>query len=134
MEVQPLHILLADDDEGDRLLFTEAFSELNMKTTVQTVVNGVQLMEWLSRDIVRLPDFIFIDLNMPRKGGIACLCEIRGDERLKNMPVAIYSTSDSEKDREEAFRNGANVYIAKPNNFALLKHVLENAVLAVYAK
>ncbi|MBL0007352.1 MAG: response regulator [Saprospiraceae bacterium] len=129
MENEPLHILLADDDEGDRLLFTEAFSELNFKTVVDTVNNGVQLMEWLRMKNIRLPHFIFLDLNMPRKGGLECLKEIKSDDKLKDISVAIYSTSDSEKDKEEAFRHGANVYIAKPNNFTKLKQVLEKAVM-----
>lgn len=129
MDNQPLHILLADDDEGDRLLFTEAFSELNIKTVVDTVNNGIELMEWLQIKNIRLPHFVFLDLNMPRKGGLDCLKEIRSDEKLKDISVAIYSTSDSEKDKAEAFRHGANVYIAKPNNFAKLKQVLEKAVL-----
>jgi CheY-like chemotaxis protein len=130
MENEPLRILLADDDEGDRLLFTEAFSELSVKTIVDTVNNGIQLMEWLQMKDIRLPDFIFLDLNMPRKGGIDCLKEIRNDEKLKDISVAIYSTSDNDSDKQDAFHHGANVYIAKPNNFTKLKQVLEKAVLA----
>lgn len=129
MENEPLHILLADDDEGDRLLFTEAFAELNLQTVVETVNNGIQLMEWLQMKDNRLPHMIFLDLNMPRKGGIDCLKEIRSNDRLKDISVAIYSTSDSALDKAEAFRHGANVYIAKPNNFTKLKQVLANAVL-----
>lgn len=128
---EPLHILLADDDEGDRLLFTEALSELEINAEVSIVNNGVELMEWLQMKNNRLPDIIFLDLNMPRKGGIACLQEIRSDERLKDISVAIYSTSDNEKDKTEAFHHGANVYIAKPNNFTELKQVLGKAVMKV---
>lgn len=128
LENEPLLILLADDDEGDRLLFTEAFSELTIKTIVTTVNNGIQLMEWLHRENIQLPHYIFLDLNMPRKGGIECLKEIRSNERLKDISVAIYSTSDSEKDKKEALRLGANDYIAKPNNFTKLKQILEKAV------
>lgn len=130
MENEPLHILLADDDEGDRLLFVEAFSEIKIKTSVTTVNNGIELMEWLKTKGNRLPDFIFIDLNMPRKGGMACLEEIRGLKKLKDISVAIYSTSNSEKDKEEAFRLGASAYIAKPNTFTKLKQILEKAVKA----
>ncbi len=132
MENKPFHILLADDDEGDRLLFVEAFSELNINSIVDTFDNGIQLMEWLHTDSISLPHFIFLDLNMPRKGGLACLQEIRSNEKLKDISVAIYSTSNSEKDKAEAFRHGANVYIAKPNNFLKLKQILEKAVMTVY--
>lgn len=126
---EPLHILLADDDESDRLLFTEAFSELKFNTIVSTVNDGFQLMERLHNKDSRLPDILFLDLNMPRKNGIECLKEIKSDEKLKDIFIAIYSTSDNEKDMDETFFNGANVYITKPNSFNTLKQVLEKAVM-----
>lgn len=132
MEKGPLHILLADDDESDRLLFTEAFAELKIKTIVHTVNDGIQLMEWLNMEDNRLPHLIFLDLNMPRKNGLECLQEIKRNEKLKDISIAIYSTSENEKDIEETFRYGANVYITKPNNFNQLKQVLEKAVKTAY--
>jgi CheY-like chemotaxis protein len=122
------HILLADDDEADRLLFTDAFSELKLETVVQTVNNGVQLMEYLQKKEKPLPQLLFLDLNMPRKNGLQCLMEIRNNEKLKDISVAIYSTSNSEKDIEETFLHGANIYIHKPADFNILKQVLEKAV------
>lgn len=132
MKNQPLHILLADDDEGDRLLFTEAFSEIKIKTIVQTVNNGIELMEMLNAETHRLPHFLFLDLNMPGKNGIECLKEIKSNERFKDISIAIFSTSDHEKDIDDTFNNGANVYITKPSSFHLLKQVLEKAVLTAY--
>jgi CheY-like chemotaxis protein len=128
MEVRPLHVLLADDDEADRLLFKDAFAELQMKTIVQTVKDGVELMDLLNNDSFRLPQLLFLDLNMPRKNGIECLKEIRESERLKKLSVAIYSTSDSEKDMEDTFLAGANIYITKPTDFGTLKQILGKAV------
>lgn len=132
MNSELLHILLADDDESDRMLFTEAFLELKIKTTVRTFNDGVQLMEWLNTLDITLPHFIFLDLNMPRKNGLECLKEIKSNEKLKDILIAIYSTSDSEKDIEDTFIFGANVYITKPNNFNLLKKVLEKSLLSVH--
>jgi CheY-like chemotaxis protein len=65
---------------------------------------------------------------MPRKNGLECLKEIRNNKNLKDISIAIYSTSDSEKDVEETFLKGANIYITKPNSFKMLKQVLEKAV------
>ncbi len=130
MKVDPLLILLADDDEADRLLFTEAFSELSIKTTVRTVNDGMQLIEWLNKEDNTLPHFLFLDLNMPRKNGMECLKEIRSNEKLRNIFIAIYSTSYNEKDMEETFVNGANVYITKPSDFNELKQILYKAVSA----
>ncbi|MCC6412789.1 MAG: response regulator [Saprospiraceae bacterium] len=128
MESKPLHILLADDDEADRLIFTDAFSELDIKTIVHTVNDGDELMEWLNKESVKLPHMLFLDLNMPRVSGLQCLKEIRGNEKLKKLLIAIYSTSDNEKDMEETFLNGANIYIVKPPDFNTLKKMLRKAV------
>lgn len=132
MKNNPLSILLADDDEVDRLIFKEAFLELKIKTIVKTVNDGVALMQWLNEKHEHLPHLLFLDLNMPRKNGLECLKEIRSNEKLKNISVAIYSTSNNEKGMEETFRNGANVYITKPSDFNILKQVLEKAVMAAY--
>ena len=61
---------------------------------------------------------------MPRKSGLECLREIKSDNRLKEIPVAIYSTSASEEDVEETFVQGANVYIKKPSDFNTLKKIV----------
>jgi len=128
MENKSLFILLADDDEADRLLFVEIFSELKIKTIVQTVKNGIELMKRLNEKDARLPHLLFLDLNMPLKDGHQCLKEIRSDEKLKNISVAIYSTSNNQKDVEETFLKGANIYITKPSDYNTLKQVLEKAV------
>ncbi|MBK9256966.1 MAG: response regulator [Saprospiraceae bacterium] len=132
MNNPPILILLADDDEGDTLLFKEAFSELKIKSIVHTTNNGVELMKYLSVPDIRLPDVIFLDLNMPMKNGLECLIEIKNNDMLKDISIAIYSTSENEKDIEDTFINGANVYITKPNDFNILKQVLERAVMTSY--
>ncbi|TVR77482.1 MAG: response regulator [Chitinophagaceae bacterium] len=127
-----LNILLADDDSADRLLFKEAFNELKIETKVETVFDGVELMNYLLNDANTLPDLLFLDLNMPRKNGLECLKEIRNNEKIKDISIAIYSTSSSEKDIEETFLNGANVYVNKPNDYFELLKVLEKAVKVAY--
>lgn len=132
MENKPLFILLADDDEADRLLFIEIFSEFKIKTIVETFNNGLELMQSLNEKDAPLPHLLFLDLNMPLKDGLQCLKEIRSNETLKNISVAIYSTSNNQKDIEETFLNGANIYITKPSDFNTLKKVLEKAVTTAY--
>lgn len=125
---KPLQILLADDDEDDRLFFKEALEAIKIKTNITTVNDGIELMEYLNQADVVLPDVVFLDLNMPRKNGIQCLEEIRKDDALKDLTIAIYSTSGAERDIEETFIKGANVYIKKPNDFNTLKKVVEEAM------
>ncbi|HZV68497.1 MAG TPA: response regulator [Saprospiraceae bacterium] len=128
MNQTPLHVLLADDDEDDRMIFKDALEEVKVKTRLTLVKDGIQLMEYLQQDDCDYPGIVFLDLNMPRKGGIECLREIRNDKRLKNLSVAIYSTSASEGDIEDTFIKGANVYIKKPNDFGALVKVLEDVI------
>ena len=128
MQTEPVYVLLADDDEDDRLFFRDAFEEIKMKTQVHIVNDGVELMEYLNQPDCILPHVLFLDLNMPRKNGMACLKEIKSIERLKNISIAIYSTSASEEDIEETFVKGANVYIKKPSDFSVLKKILQEVI------
>jgi CheY-like chemotaxis protein len=128
MDNGQIHVLLADDDEDDRLFFKEAFEEIKIKTKVTLVKDGVELMKYLSSDSRPKPHILFLDLNMPRKSGIECLLEIRSNDHLKDIPIAIYSTSSSEEDIENTFIKGANVYITKPSEFKELKQILEEVI------
>src|SRR4029453_2643822 len=128
MDQTPLHILLADDDEDDRMIFKDALDAVKVKSKVTLVNDGVQLMDYLQNVDGDLPHIVFLDLNMPRKSGIECLLEIRSDRKLKNLSIAIYSTSASEVDIEDTFVKGANVYIKKPNDFNTLVKILQEVL------
>jgi len=128
MELEPIYVLLADDDENDRMFFIEAFDEIKMKTVVQTVKDGVELTNYLLIPELVIPHVLFLDLNMPLKGGMECLVEIRQNSRFKDMAIAIYSTSASEEDIEDTFVKGANVYIKKPSDFNQLKKLLTKVI------
>lgn len=128
MKHDELHVLLADDDEDDRLFFRDAIDEVKVKTVVNMVNDGVELMDYLNNPNTRLPNLLFLDLNMPRKDGMECLKEIRSNHKLKDLSIAIYSTSGLEKDIEETFVKGANIYIKKPNDFEELKAILEKVI------
>lgn len=123
-----LRILLADDDEDDRTFFSEAIAELKMSNQLTLFNDGKDLMEYLIHPEARLPHILFLDLNMPYKNGLDCLREIRSQNRFKDVSVAIYSTSSSEKDIEDTFIEGANIYIKKPNDFSELKKVIKEVV------
>ncbi|CAM4045785.1 response regulator [Flavobacterium sinopsychrotolerans] len=123
-----INICLADDDEDDRLFFTDAFDELKINTKVSTFNDGVELMNYLNNVDSVLPSVLFLDLNMPKKNGVECLLEIKQNEKLSDIAIAIYSTSSSEEHIEETFINGANIYIKKPNDFEDLKKILSEVV------
>lgn len=128
MTAEYINICLADDDQDDRLFFTEAFDELKIKTKVNTFNDGVQLMNYLNDANSVLPNVLFLDLNMPKKNGVECLLEIKKNKKFNDIAIAIYSTSSSEEHIEETFINGANIYIKKPSDFESLKKILAEVV------
>lgn len=121
------HILLADDDDDDRLLFTEVLEEISLDAQVTAAHDGDHLMKILQSSNA-LPDVVFLDLNMPMKNGIECLEEIRLNERFKNLPVVILSTSAYPGTIERAFEIGAHLYVRKPSDFDSLKNVIQRAL------
>src|SRR6478609_9151658 len=129
MQHDSILITLADDDEDDRLFFTDAFEELKINTVVNTVNNGKELLDFLHRPETILPNIIFLDLNMPILNGIDCLKEIKLNDKFNDIAIAIYSTSSSDQDIENTFVLGANIYIKKPSNFNDLKKILSEVVI-----
>jgi len=121
----PIRVMLADDDKDDQHLFEEALDKTNVPTELTTANNGQELMDNLHDTSIPNPDVIFLDINMPVKNGKDCLKEIKADEDLKDIPTVIYSTSDNEKDINETFKAGANLYVSKPNSFSRIVSVLK---------
>jgi len=122
-----LMILLADDDADDCLLFKDALGELPVHTQLTTVYNGEQLMQLLGKDD-HTHNLLFLDLNMPRKNGFDCLAEIRRNEKLDHLFVITISTSFEQEMVTLLYKNGAQHYIRKPNDFSQLKHLIQTAI------
>ena len=122
-----IDIVLVDDDADDRSIFGDALSELKIDTKLTLLEDGRNLLEFLEKS-EKLPDILFLDLNMPYKSGVECLIDIRKHNKFNDLSIAIYSTSSTDKDIEDTFIHGANIYIRKPNNFANLKKVLSDVV------
>ncbi|TRW26759.1 response regulator [Flavobacterium zepuense] len=118
-----LHVVLADDDDDDRMIFEDAFNQVRIGHTLDMVDDGYALMQYLE-NATEFPDIIFLDLNMPGKSGKECLKEIRADPKFREVAVAIYSTSASATDLEDTFIAGANIYVKKPSDFLELKKIL----------
>lgn len=125
-----IRVLLVEDDEDDRADFIESFASLKINSHVESLEDGTALMKYLNNDTSKLPHILFLDLNMPKRSGLECLIEIKKNERLKDITIAIYSTSSSQKDIENTFLNGANIYIKKPVHLTMLKKILSH-VLAI---
>jgi CheY-like chemotaxis protein len=117
-------ILLADDDSEDREFFQDALNDIAVNVILKTAENGIEALNVLHQD-AHLPDLIFLDLNMPLMNGHECLNDIKQDERLKDIPVIIFSTSVQPETANEVYDCGASLYVVKPNSFPALKGLLK---------
>lgn len=123
--LQPISILMAEDDADDRLLVKDAFEENHVANDLYFVENGVELLDYLRKQGKYqaghdLPDLILLDLNMPRKGGREALLEIKADPNLRHIPVVVLTTSKAEEDILSSYDMGAAGYITKPVTFEAL--------------
>ncbi len=118
------HLLLADDDIDDCVFFKDALEDLPVSATLTTIHDGVQLMNFLSSKSDKLPSALFLDMNMPRKSGFECLSEIKRIDKLKNLPVIIFSTSFNTEVVDLLYQKGAQYYIRKPGEYNDLKKVI----------
>jgi CheY-like chemotaxis protein len=114
-------ILMVEDNPTDVLIAKEVLFNSEMLNTLHLADDGVDAMEFLHRlgrhaDAPR-PDLILLDLNLPRKNGHEVLADIKTDANLKNIPVIVLTTSNSEEDISKAYGQHANCYIRKPVDF-----------------
>ena len=124
MSLKQLNILLADDDLDDCLFFKEALEGMPVNTHLTAVHDGEQLMQLLANEKIKLPDILFLDLNMPRKNGFECLTEIKQNNKLNQFPVIIFSTSFEQEVVNLLYDNGAHYFIRKPSEFVLFKKII----------
>lgn len=117
------HILIADDDEDDRMLFADALRQVSQATDLSMATDGVELLSML-RLATSLPDVIFLDLNMPGKNGADSLKEIKKDPHLSRLPIIIFTTTANHKTIDQMYALGAQYYIQKPADFEVLKSLI----------
>ena len=127
--MEEISILIAEDDADDRFLLKAAFEENGFNDNLLFLENGVEVLEYLFSIKLResdkkLPRFILLDLNMPKKDGREVLKELKLHPELKKIPIVIFSTTNNEQEMRRCYELGANSYITKPNSFeGLLKTV-----------
>ncbi len=123
----PIRILLADDDEDDRMMAQEAFEMSLLANPVDEVTDGVELMDHLHGLLEAgspLPGLILLDLNMPRMDGREALGQIKSHPELRRIPVVVLTTSKAEEDIYRTYDLGVNSFISKPVSFEGLVSVM----------
>lgn len=114
--MQPFTIMLIDDDEDDKQLFVSSVKEVDEHIKCITAKDGLEGLEYLKNEDNPLPDYIFLDLRMPKLSGSKCLDEIKKVERLAEIPVFVYTTSSDETDIKNLEEKGAVMFISKPKD------------------
>jgi CheY-like chemotaxis protein len=129
---KPITLLMADDDEDDRLLTKVALERSRLANELRFVEDGEELMDYLHRRgryedpaSSPRPGLILLDLNMPRKDGREALREIKADPALRRIPVVVMTTSQAEQDVVRSYDLGANSYVTKPVTMDSLVEVLQ---------
>lgn len=110
-------IMLVDDDEDDREFFCEAVDTIDNTIKCMQLENGEKALLYLQNEEYPMPDYIFLDLNMPRLDGKECLVEIKKIDHLKLIPVIIYTTSNHPLDKSQTLQLGANGFMHKQTEF-----------------
>lgn len=115
---------MVEDNIDHAELMMDAFNDFNIKNTIAHVMDGEQAIAYLRNETpyedklkFTRPDIIFLDIRMPRQGGIATLKIIKADDDLCGIPVVMISTSKTAPEIKECYRLGASGYITKPLQF-----------------
>lgn len=124
-----MKILLADDDGDDRFLFENAMKEVDDSCALQTAQDGEEFITMIQKGTAR-PDIILLDMNMPKKNGLACLADVRARPEFDDTPVIILSTGTNDHEVMLAYNNRANLFIRKPNSYTALKEIVKHCIVA----
>jgi len=116
-----VNILLVEDNEGDIILTTEAFKDMKLDNKIDVVRDGEEALRFLKKQDpfvdVSTPHLILMDINLPGMDGKQLLDIIKKDEALKNIPVVMLTSSDTDEDINECYDKHVNWYITKPIDY-----------------
>ncbi len=125
---RPVEILLVEDNAGDAELVREALAEGGILNTINVVWDGVEALAYLRGEGAHAgavkPDFVLLDLKLPKMGGLEVLAEIKADKVLRHIPVIVLSSSDAPEDVTRAYDLQASCYVTKPANLDDFERVM----------
>lgn len=125
------HILFyTDDDEEDRVFFSEGVAQMRRPVDLRIFENGISLLQALETIEAQadLPGTIVCDMKMHLIDGFEVLKMVKANPRLKHIPFIIFSTSSSKYDREMVMENGALAFFTKPNTITDLHHIIDQMI------
>lgn len=120
-------ILIGEDDVDDQEILEEIFTDEDKSLTVRFINNGKQFLFYLEKlPAKHLPCLIVLDYNMPGLNGAEILKKISEDDRFKNIPVVVWSTSGADTYRNQSLQSGATDYLVKPSDIKSLKQSVQH--------
>ncbi|MFO7977501.1 MAG: response regulator [Bacteroidales bacterium] len=128
MNDEALYLLLAEENHHDRLSFQQALKEIKVNTVLDFVCDGAELLDLLGQQQDHLPHVVFLDLDLPSKGALEYLTDIRRESRHADLVVAIVAADGSDQIMQEAFVRGANIFLHRTNEFDGLTCMLSQAI------
>ena len=136
--MEPVKILLVEDNEGDILLTKEAFEDAKIHIKLTIARDGKEAINFLDKHRDHpdgeLPDLVLLDINLPKKSGHEVLKDIKENENSKHIPVIMLTTSSSDIDINQSYHNYANCYITKPvevNDFLAVISTIETFWISI---
>ena len=122
-------VLLVEDNEGDIVITTELFEEIDASIIIKIARDGIEAIDFITNNIdhnLALPNLILLDINLPKKNGFEVLDFIKNNKYTQNIPVIIISTSSTEKDKKTALEKQANDIISKSSDFKDFENYIVN--------
>lgn len=118
MSVEPIEILLAEDNDDDVVMIRKTFEQSKIMNMIQVVKDGEEALAYLRREgkykEAKLPGMLMLDIKMPKKDGLEVLREVKADPNFRHLPIIMLTTSKREEDVLESYQGGACSYISKP--------------------
>lgn len=106
-------VLLVEDDSVDAMTVKRAFKDLKIANQMVHTLNGEEALKYLKNHENKKPCIILLDLNMPRMNGIEFMQVAKADDKLKEIPIVVLTTSQENRDKAESFRLGVAGYMLK---------------------
>lgn len=124
MPDEAVEILLVEDSPDDVAFFVRTFNKAGLAARLHVVADGKEALDFVfctgnyaNRNTSNRPKVIFLDLKMPKVGGLEVLRHLKSDPSTQTIPIVALSSSSEERDLVESYRHGVNSYIVKPMDF-----------------